>query len=134
MKSLIKHLMLNTSIVSLILFSSSSTAHHSHDMQPLHKNIIPISAKCKFITAPDRLCKCLQFTEASIKQLEINKGSVLAHNIPAMSGYELCQSKGNVLYELIAIFNDKLQLFIAFFSKPQKNQIAKIANKNNSNS
>jgi len=39
------------------------------------------------------------------------------------------KKKKNSLYELSAIFNDKLQMFLAYLSKPSKIQIAKQNNK-----
>jgi hypothetical protein len=128
MKSLFTHVLLNTSIFLLVLFSSSSLAQHCGGTQLLNKNVIPPLTNCNYIKSSGKSFKSQFLTQASTEQLAINNGIVLANNVSTITTHELCKSKGNVLHELIVIFNDKLQLFIAFFSQPQKIQIAKIAN------
>ena len=123
MKSLLKPISLSISLSAVVLFSSFSFAAPDFNnalFANQGRNIVIMFA------LPHSKSEGIQQSTLSEQRATKNKHkSLLPQQIPHNAMPHSCKSKSVSLYELSAIFNDKLQSLIAYFDKPSKVIIAK---------
>ena len=123
MKSLLKPILLSISLSTIALFSSFSFA------APDFNNALFVNqgkSTTVMFALPHSKSEGIQQRTLSEQRSTKNKHqSLLPQQIPHNAMLHSCKSKSVSLYELSAIFNDKLQSLIAYFDKPSKVIIAK---------
>jgi hypothetical protein len=129
MKSLFKPMLLCVSFSAIVLSSAytyaSPDVNKSLDNQP--KNY-PLMFALPHLES-EGMSK--QNRDSTIVINNLNK-SLLPKSSPTTPRLQACKTKRKTsLYELTAIFNDKLQLFIDYLDKPKKLELAKQDKKKN---
>jgi len=128
MKSLLKPILLSTSLGAAVLFSSFSFA-----APDFNNSLFANQGKHTMVmfALPHSVSEGVQESTLTEQRSTKNKpNSLLPQQTPNSAMTHSCKSKSVSIYELSAIFNDKLQSLIAYFNKPSKVNIAKKENKN----
>jgi len=126
MKSLIKPMLLGSSFTAIALFSSFSFAASDFN-NTLFVN--QGNATVFMFALPHSKSEGVQQNRMTEHHFVNTKPNTLLPKPSPESCMDSRKKKKNSLYELSAIFNDKLQMFLAYLSKPSKIQIAKQNNK-----
>jgi len=127
MKSLLKPILLSTSLSTVALFSSFSYAVPDFDnalFVTQGKNTVVMFALPH--SESEGVQQSILPEQRSTKN---NPNPLLPQQTPNNEMPHSCKSKSVSLYELSARFNDKLQSLIAYFNKPSKVNVAKQENK-----
>jgi len=123
MKSLFKPILLCVSFSTIVLSSA-----YSYASPDINKSLDDKSKNYAFIFALPHLESEGMSKQSRDSMTVINNlnESLLPKSSSTMPTIRSCKTKRKTsLYELTAIFNDKLQLFINYLDKPKKLELAK---------
>lgn len=113
-------MLLGSSLTAITFFSSLSSANTNFG-QPLFLNQAKVTVL--MFALPHSKGEGITAVEHRIANNKMNSLTPLP--LPKSNRLHSCKKKQSSLYELSAIFNDKLQMFLAYLNKPSKTQIAK---------
>ncbi len=126
MRSISKTLLIKSSIAAISLVCTFSQVSHAFPKVTIESSSIAKNQVSYRLFAPQTTNdKGYFLTQSSNVIVYIDQHPLLPETASAQTVYKSCKSKKkNELYELSAIFNDKLQLFLSYFDEHQSYKIA----------